>query len=69
MDFGFRVCGFRIPHPWIPVSMASISSIPDSTDQNYLDSGDRITLHGATKSEFGGGTAAGNRAYTNTAVK
>ena len=36
---GFRIplAGFRIPKPWIP----------DSTDQNYLDSGFRITLHGA----------------------
>ena len=36
---GFRIplTGFRIPKPWIP----------DSTDQNYLDSGFRITLHGA----------------------
>ena len=35
---GFRIplAGFRIPKPWIP----------DSTDQNYLDSGFRITLHG-----------------------
>ena len=34
---GFRIplAGFRIPKPWIP----------DSTDQNYLDSGFRITLH------------------------
>ena len=39
--FGFRIplAGFRIPNPWIP----------DSTDQNYLDSGFRITLHGATE--------------------
>ena len=31
---GFRIplAGFRIPKPWIP----------DSTDQNYLDSGFRI---------------------------
>ena len=43
MDSGFH--GFR-------------SSILDSTDQNYLDSGDRITLHGATKSEFEGGARA-----------
>ena len=37
---GFRIplAGFRIPKPWIP----------DSTDQNYLDSGFRITLHGAS---------------------
>ena len=37
---GFRIplATFRIPKPWIP----------DSTDQNYLDSGFRITLHGAT---------------------
>ena len=37
---GFRIplAGFRIPKPWIP----------DSTDQNYLDTGFRITLHGAT---------------------
>ena len=36
---GFRIpsAGFRIPKPWIP----------DSTDQNYLDSGFRISLHGA----------------------
>ena len=36
---GFRIplAGFRIPKPWIP----------DSTDQIYLDSGLRITLHGA----------------------
>ena len=36
---GFRIplAGFQIPKPWIP----------DSTDQNYLDSGFRITLHGA----------------------
>ena len=40
---GFRIplAGFRIPKPWIP----------DSTDQNYLDSGFRITLHGATCSK------------------
>ena len=40
---GFRIplAGFRIPKPWIP----------DSTDQNYLDSGFRITLHGA-REEF-----------------
>ena len=44
-DSGFHVCGFQIPHPWIPDSMDSISWIPDSTDQNYLDSGFRITLH------------------------
>ena len=39
---GFRIplAGFRIPKPWIP----------DSTDQNYLDSGFRITLHGAINS-------------------
>ena len=38
---GFRIplAGFRIPKPWIP----------DSTDQNYLDSGFRITLHGASQ--------------------
>ena len=37
---GFRIplAGFRIPKPWIP----------DSADQNYLDSEFRITLHGAT---------------------
>ena len=37
---GFRIAlaGFRIPKRWIP----------DSTDQNYLDSGFRIALHGAT---------------------
>ena len=36
---GFRIpfAGFRIPKRWIP----------DSTDQNYLDSGFQITLHGA----------------------
>ena len=36
---GFRIplAGFRIPKLWIP----------DSADQNYLDSGFRITLHGA----------------------
>ena len=36
---GFRIplAGFRIPKPLIP----------DSTDQNYLDSGFRITLHEA----------------------
>ena len=36
---GFRIplAGFRIPKPWIL----------DSTDQNYMDSGFRITLHGA----------------------
>ena len=22
MDSGFRVCGFRIPHPWIPDSIS-----------------------------------------------
>ena len=35
---GFRIplAGLRIPKPWIP----------DSTDQNYLDSGFRTTLHG-----------------------
>ena len=40
---GFRIplAGFRIPKPWIP----------DSTDQNYLGSGFRITLHGA-KGQF-----------------
>lgn len=40
---GFRIplAGFRIPKPWIP----------DSTDQNYLDSGFRITLHGANGSD------------------
>ena len=34
---GFRIplAGFRIPKPWIP----------DSTDQNYLDSGFRIPDH------------------------
>ena len=47
VDSRFHVCGFRILHPWIPDSMDSISWIPDSTDQNYLDSGFRITLHGA----------------------
>ena len=38
---GFRIplAGFRIPKPWIP----------DSTDQSYLDSGFRITLHGANE--------------------
>ena len=35
--FWITTVGFRIPKPWIP----------DSTDQNYLDSGLRITLHGA----------------------
>ena len=37
--FGFRIplAGFRIPKPWIL----------GSTDQNYLDSRFRITLHGA----------------------
>ena len=36
---GLRIplAGFRIPKTWIP----------DSTDQNYSDSGFRITLHGA----------------------
>ena len=36
---GFQIplAGFRIPKPWIP----------DSTDQNCLDCGFRITLHGA----------------------
>ena len=37
---------------WIPDSISWIPDseawIPDSTDQNYLDSGFRITLHGAT---------------------
>ena len=44
---GFRIpiAGFRIPKPWIP----------DSTDQNYLDSGFRITLHGAMGSPAGNG--------------
>ena len=47
MDSGFHnqqpgfwitiMVGFRIPKPWIP----------DSTDQNYLDSGFQITLDGA----------------------
>ena len=38
---GFRIplAECRIPKPWIP----------DSTDQNYLDSGFRITLHGAIR--------------------
>ena len=46
---GFRIplAGFRIPKPWIP----------DSTDQNYLDSGFRITLHGAKESILRGVTA------------
>ena len=38
VEFWIPLAGFRIPKPWIP----------DSTDQNYLDSGFRITLHGAT---------------------
>ena len=35
VGFQIPLAGFRIPKPWIP----------DSTDQNYLDSGFRITLH------------------------
>ena len=38
MDSGFHIHGFRIPF-WI---LDSISWIPDSTDQNYLDSGFRL---------------------------
>ena len=53
VDSGFYVCVFRIPHRRIPDSTSGwipdfkmifwipdpISWIPDSTDQNYLDSG------------------------------
>jgi len=66
VDSRFHVCGFQIPHPWIPeVAGFQISKfyfgfriplagfripkpwILGSTDQNYLDSRFRITLHGA----------------------
>ena len=39
VGFWISLAGFRIPKPWIP----------GSTDQNYMDSGFRITLHGAKK--------------------
>ena len=38
VGFWIPLAGFRIPEPWIP----------DSIGQNYLDSGFRITLHGAS---------------------
>ena len=49
---GFSANGFWIPFlagSWIPKARFWIPkpSIPDSTSKNFLDSGIRITLHGA----------------------